>query len=224
MKYIPKKLYIFPIVAFLISLLAYPHLPEQIPIHFDFNGIPDNYSGKFFVFVIPALMAVLLLVAQYIPNADPKSANYEKFPKAYLILQALTQAVLLISHVITIAYPLLQMNGSLWGITFVNTNFNIGHFISPIIGIMLIVIGNYMPKFKQSFFCGIKTPWALADEENWYKTHRVGGKLWVIGGLLFVIVAFLPQPLMEIILVINLLVLVVVPYLYSYLIYRKKYK
>ena len=116
------------------------------------------------------------------------------------------------------------MNGSLWGITFVSTNFNVGHFISPIIGIMLIVIGNYMPKFKQSFFCGIKTPWALADEENWYKTHRVGGKLWVIGGLLFVIVAFLPQPLMEIILVINLLVLVVVPYLYSYLIYRKKYK
>ena len=224
MKYISKKLYIFPALALLISLIAYPFLPEQIPIHFDFNGYPNDYSGKFFVFVIPVLMAVLLILADFLPNADPKSANYAKFPKAYQLLHIMVETVLLVSHILIVAYPLLHLNGSLWGVTFVSGNFNIGYIIGPLVGIMLIIIGNYMPKFKQSYFCGIKTPWALADEENWYKTHRFGGKLWVLGGALMVIIPFLPESIGMILVFTDIPILVVIPYLYSYLIYRKKSK
>ena len=224
MKYISKKLYIFPALALLISLIAYPFLPEQIPIHFDFNGNPDNYSGKLFVLMIPIIMAALLVLADFLPKADPKSANYAKFPKAYQLLHIMVETVLLVSHILIVAYPLLHLNGSLWGVTFVSGNFNIGYIIVPLVGIMLIIIGNYMPKFKQSYFCGIKTPWALADEENWYKTHRFGGKLWVLGGALMVIIPFLPESIGMILIFTDILILVVIPYLYSYLIYRKKSK
>lgn len=224
MKYISKKLYIFPALALLISLIAYPFLPEQIPIHFDFNGNPDNYSGKLFVLMIPIIMAALLVLADFLPKADPKSANYAKFPKAYQLLHVLVQLLLLVTHIVTVAYPILQMNGSLWGVTFVGSSFNTGFIIGPLVGIMLIIIGNYMPKFKQSYFCGIKTPWALADEENWYKTHRFGGKLWVLGGALMVIIPFLPESIGMILIFTDILILVVIPYLYSYLIYRKKSK
>ena len=224
MKYISKKLYIFPALALLISLIAYPFLPEQIPIHFDFNGNPDNYSGKLFVLMIPIIMAALLVLADFLPKADPKSANYAKFPKAYQLLHIMVETVLLVSHILIVAYPLLHLNGSLWGVTFVSGNFNIGYIIDPLVGIMLIIIGNYMPKFKQSYFCGIKTPWALADEENWYKTHRFGGKLWVLGGALMVIIPFLPESIGMILIFTDILILVVIPYLYSYLIYRKKSK
>ena len=124
MKYISKKLYIFPALALLISLIAYPLLPEQIPIHFDFNGNPDNYSGKLFVLMIPIIMAALLVLADFLPKADPKSANYAKFPKAYQLLHVLVQLLLLVTHIVTVAYPILQMNGSLWGVTFVSGNFN----------------------------------------------------------------------------------------------------
>lgn len=224
MKYTSKKLYIFPALALLISLIAYPFLPEQIPIHFDFNGNPDNYSGKLFVLMIPIIMAALLVLADFLPKADPKSANYAKFPKAYQLLHIMVETVLLVSHILIVAYPLLHLNGSLWGVTFVSGNFNIGYIIGPLVGIMLIIIGNYMPKFKQSYFCGIKTPWALADEENWYKTHRFGGKLWVLGGALMVIIPFLPESIGMILIFTDILILVVIPYLYSYLIYRKKSK
>lgn len=224
MKYISKKLYIFPAIALLISLIAYPFLPEQIPIHFDFNGNPDNYSGKLFVLMIPIIMAALLILADFLPNADPKSANYAKFPKAYQLLHIMVETVLLVSHILIVAYPLLHLNGGLWGVTFVSGNFNTGYIIGPLVGIMLIIIGNYMPKFKQSYFCGIKTPWALADEENWYKTHRFGGKLWVIGGILMAIMPFLPESIGTVLLFVDIIILVVIPYLYSYLIYRKKSK
>ena len=224
MKYISKKLYIFPALALLISLIAYPFLPEQIPIHFDFNGNPDNYSGKLFVLMIPIIMAALLILADFLPNADPKSANYAKFPKAYQLLHIMVETVLLVSHILIVAYPLLHLNGGLWGVTFVSGNFNTGYIIGPLVGIMLIIIGNYMPKFKQSYFCGIKTPWALADEENWYKTHRFGGKLWVIGGILMAIMPFLPESIGTVLLFVDIIILVVIPYLYSYLIYRKKSK
>ena len=71
MKYVSKKLYAFPVIALMISLIAYPHLPDQIPIHFDFNGNPDNYSGKLFVLMIPIIMAALLVLADFLPKADP---------------------------------------------------------------------------------------------------------------------------------------------------------
>ena len=117
MKYISKKLYIFPALALLISLITYPFLPEQIPIHFDFNGNPDNYSGKLFVLMIPIIMAALLVLADFLPKADPKSANYAKFPKAYQLFHVLVQLLLLVTHIVTVAYPILQMNGSFWGVT-----------------------------------------------------------------------------------------------------------
>ncbi|MBQ8598674.1 MAG: SdpI family protein [Oscillospiraceae bacterium] len=221
MKFISKKLYIFPALALLISLCAYPLLPEQIPVHFDFSGTPDNYSGKWFVLVIPAIMAALLLLAEFLPKWDPKSDNYSKFPKAYQLIHILTQILLLVTHIATIAYPLLQENG--FGFS-LSSNINIGHIVSPAVGIMLMVIGNYMPKFKQSFFCGIKTPWALADEEIWYKTHRLVGTLWVIGGFLFVLVPFMNETLGTVILFADLFILVLVPYAYSYWIYREKFK
>ncbi len=224
MKYISKKLFIFPVIALLISLIAFPFLPEQIPTHFDFSGTPDNYSSRLFVFVIPAVMAGMLLLADFLPSADPKSANYAKFPKAYQLLHILVQILLLASHVVTVIYPLLQESGTLWGMAFFSTNINTGHIISPLVGIMLMVIGNYMPKFKQSFFCGIKTPWALADEENWYKTHRVGGKLWMVGGALFILIPFLPEVIAIPILFADIFILILIPYLYSYLIYRQKNK
>ena len=225
MKYISKKLFLFPALAMLISLAAYSKLPEQIPIHFDFHGVPDNYSSKLFILLMPLIMAAVLLLAEYLPKADPKSANYAKFPKAYQLIQALTQAMLFIAHLTTIAYPLLQMDGNLFGITiFGEFGLTLVHLISAFVGILFIIIGNYMPKFKQSFFCGIKTPWAVSDEENWYKTHRFGGKLWVIGGILLIINPYLPETIATIVFIINVLIMVVAPYFYSYLLFRQKTK
>ncbi len=211
MKYISKKLFIVPVVSLLIAAAAYPSLPDQIPIHFDFSGVPDNYAGKWFIFAIPLLSFVLTALAEFMPKIDPKGESYDKFPKVYQLMHWLINLVLCGCNVFIILYSL-------------GYHFNIGYLSGPMVGIMLIVLGNYMPKFKQSFFCGIKTPWALADEENWYKTHRFGGKVWVIGGVLFMVLPFLPQTFMPITMVVSILILAFLPYLYSYLIFRNKNK
>ena len=211
MKYISKKLFLIPLISLLIAAIAFPMLPDQIPTHFNFNGVPDSYNGRWFVFVIPLMSFGLTALAEVMPKLDPKQESYEKFDKAYQLMHVLINLLLLVTNLSMILYGM-------------GIEVNIGYWIGGACGILIAVIGNYMPKFKQSFFCGIKTPWALVDEENWYKTHRFGGKAWVIGGILMAICPIFGETLGTIVLFADIILLVVLPYLYSYLIYRKKFK
>ena len=99
-------------------------------------------------------------------------------------------------------------------------NFNIEFIASLMIGIIFIVIGNYMPKSKQSYTMGIKLPWTLDDEDNWTKTHRIGGFLFMITGFLFVINAVFWHTIW--ILVLAIVICIGVPIVYSYRLHRKK--
>ena len=221
MKYISKKLFAFPVLALLIAAVTYGKLPNEIPIHFDFYGNPDNYSSKLFIFVIPIIMAAVLLLADFLPKVDPKSSYYEKFPKAYQITHILLQILLLVVQLSTIVYTLKQ-EGILT--IFVEGSFNISYIVCALLGITFIILGNYMPKFKQNFFCGIKTPWTLTDEENWYKTHRLTGKLWVLGGILMIFIPYFPGKVSAALLIVCSLIMVLAPMLYSYLLVRQKTK
>ena len=86
-------------------------------------------------------------------------------------------------------------------------------------GVLFILIGNYLPKTKQSYTMGIKLPWTLASEENWNRTHRLAGFLWVLGGIYFIVVSFIGWSVPAF--VIPLAVMVLVPMVYSFLLYRK---
>lgn len=91
-----------------------------------------------------------------------------------------------------------------------------------LVGVVFIVVGNYMPKCKQNYTMGIKLPWTLNDEENWNKTHRMAGKLWVITGFLVMLCILAPTSVMVAIFIITLFVAVMIPTVYSYLLYRNK--
>ncbi|MFQ9900983.1 MAG: SdpI family protein [Ruthenibacterium sp.] len=89
-------------------------------------------------------------------------------------------------------------------------------------GPLFCVIGNFMPKFRHNYFCGIKSPWALANEENWRRTHRFAGPLWFWGGLGVAVLSFvLPQAAMFAASFAVFLALAVVPFVYSYILYKK---
>ena len=92
---------------------------------------------------------------------------------------------------------------------------------SPIfMGVMFVVIGNYLPKTKQNYTMGIKLPWTLNSEENWNKTHRLGGYVWVIGGICIILTSGLNEYSYPLSMTI-LLLLVIIPAVYSYLLYKK---
>lgn len=208
MKYISKKLYLIPAVSLLASALLYPRLPEQIPIHFDFSGNPDSFSGRWFIFVIPLLSVALLLMADFLPRIDPRSANYKRFPKAYQALYLGTTLLLNGCNLVIAGYTL-------------GLKINISVVVTFLVGLLFLIFGNYMPKFKQNFFCGIRSPWCLSDPDNWTATHRFAGPLWMLGGLGLMLAPFLGEKLALPFLLGLILVMALIPYVYSYLYFRK---
>ena len=96
---------------------------------------------------------------------------------------------------------------------------NLVRFVPMLIGILFIIIGNYLPKCRQNFTMGVRLPWTLASEENWNRTHRLAGKLWIIGGLLMTLYTMIEMHMIFFIAVV--FVMTLIPAIYSYTLYRK---
>ena len=192
---------LLPIVA---GIYLWNTLPEQIPSHWNVNGEIDGWSSKpFFVFGLPGIMLAAQWLCVLGTAADPKKANHSDK----------------VMHLVLWIIPVLSI--VLSAMTYMTA---LGHtvrveMIMPlIIGLVFTIIGNYLPKCKQSYTVGIKLPWTLSSEENWNRTHRFAGRLWLVCGLGIMLTAlvggfwvFLPI----------ILVMVLVPTLYSYILYRK---
>lgn len=194
---------LLPVVA---GLILYPQLPEQMATHWGFGNEPNGYSSKAFaVFGLPGLMAVLNLILPLALKADPKNANMS--PVLFNVCLWIMPVVSVLCSAMTLGYAL-------------GYNVNIAKVIPMFIGVVFIVIGNYLPKTKQSYTMGIKLPWTLNSEENWNRTHRLGGFLWVLGGVAFIVLSIFKWWNIYVFFLI-LAVMVLVPSVYSYLLYRR---
>lgn len=191
------------------AFILYPQLPEQVPSHWNAAGEIDGYMGRFGgAFFMPSIMLGLFILLRLVPKIDPKKANYHQMGKAYSLVVFAIILFMGVMYVGTIgavyghkmAVPRIAMTG---------------------IGLLFIIIGNYMGKIKHNYMFGIRTPWTLASEEVWYKTHRVMAPLWVVGGVILLPVSFLPSTwTMPLILGVSL-GLSLGSMVYSYIIYRK---
>ena len=194
------------LVPSVIGLILWNQLPEKIATHFNINNEPDAYSGKAFaVFALPALMLVFHLICCFASSHDPKGKNYTD--KMMKIVLGICPAV----SILTCSTVYLHALGK---------GVKMGFVASLLVGIMFIIVGNYLPKCKQTYTMGIKLPWTLDDEENWNKTHRLAGKLWFIGGVIICATAVLSN---FFILMTVTLVKCIVPTVYSYNLYRKSH-
>ena len=192
---------LLPILA---GLVLWNQLPAQIATHFGSNGAPNGWSSKgFAVFGIPLILLVVHWLCVAFTGTDPKNQN---------ISDKMITLVLWICPVMSIA-----CNASMYMYT-LDSSINTTKFGMLLMGCIFIVIGNYMPKMKQSYTIGIKLPWTLSSEENWYRTHRFAGYTFMLGGV-FVIVAGFMQ-LMWVAFV-ALLVMSGLPMVYSYILYKK---
>jgi uncharacterized membrane protein len=142
-------------------------------------------------------------------SADPKKQNIEG---------KVLNIVLWTCPVISVLGAVL-MYGTALGM-----EFRVEKIIPSLVGVVFMVIGNYLPKCKQSYTMGIKLPWTLNDEENWNRTHRLGGKLWVACGVVIILSMFLPNKFLVAIFLSVVAVAVFVPTVYSYLLFREKEK
>ena len=195
-------------IPIIIGACLYNRLPDTIATHWDFKGNANGFSSKFVgVIVFPGILAVLNIFTPFMFSIDPKYTNAGEKIKAVI------QWIFTITSVFCTTITL----GSALGY-----DINVELFAPIFAGILFTVIGNFLPKTKQTYTIGIRVPWTLNSEENWNKTHRMAGYLWVVCGILFIASAFLPES--EILYTILLCVIIFVPIIYSYVIYRKENK
>lgn len=192
---------LLPMVA---GLVLWNQLPEQIPFHWNAAGEIDGWAAKpVAVFVSPAVMLVLQWLCMLVTSTDPKKQNHP---------QKVISLVLWLIPLLTVFISALMYASALGGSMRVET------LVPILLGAVFIAIGNYMPKCKQNYTIGIKIPWTLASEENWNKTHRLAGWLWVVCGVAMMLSGFLGS--IWILLAIAL-VMVFVPLIYSFVLHKK---
>lgn len=196
------------IISLIGTAIVFPKLPQQIPIHWNINGVADNYANKVFAFFTALLPLLFYLLYFLIPKIDPKKESYQKHQKAYEICSNLSIVLFIAIHWVSLIISL-------------GAKINVTMLISIAAGILFVVIGNYMSQIRHNYFFGIRTPWTLANETVWNKTHRVGGFLFVTGGIIFAAGGLINSQYGFWIAIVYLLVMVIYLFVYSYFVFRQ---
>lgn len=204
--------FIIVLISIGLAVWAYPSLPEQVPIHWDASGHANGFSTKLVgVSIMPKVIAavwlLLCLLMWVVPAISPQGFRIDDFNKVYYLINVAMLALLLLSQI-----RFLQSMGS-------------EHLSSPwkftilVAGIAVAIFGNLMGKFRKNFFVGIRTPWTLASDEVWLRTHRLAGRLWTVGGVAAIALSFVPGSTTAAGAV--LVLVVITPAVYSYFVYKR---
>ena len=184
----------------------------SLPIHWDANGNPNGFAGKWTALLMPAgITTAVSLLFYFLPAIEPRGEHLER--SRGLVIAAWAGILL-----VMIIVELMAVAGALrWALP-------VQGLMLAGVGLMFVLIGNQLGKSRSMFLVGIRTPWTLASEEVWIKTHRLGGKLMMGAGLIMIAAAFLPIPGWAIpVLIIGLTVVMAgVPVVYSYLLWRRE--
>ena len=193
----------------LVALLMWDRLPELIPTHWNFEGNADKYSSKLFAFAaLPAILLGVHALCIFATAADPKNRNINN--GVFRLMLFISPAISVIIGMVEISYAL-------------GREVDITRIMMLLLGMMFIIIGNYLPKSRRNYTMGIKIPWTLNSDNNWNATHRVGGIVFIAAGLLVLILAFIPgftEKGMTAFVVLTLAA-ALLPMIYSFLYYLK---
>jgi uncharacterized membrane protein len=193
-----------------VSAAFYPRLPDPCPMHWNIHGQVDDYGSPLTVALIgPAIAAGLTLLLLVLPVIGPFRRNMESFRVVYGRIGALILTFFIAFQVVT----LLAATGR---------PLRMGALFTVLIGVMFACLGNWMGKVRRNFYVGIRTPWTLANEVVWEKTHRLGGKLFVVAGMISAVTGFFASEVTcFIVLMTALLGSVAWSVVYSLVIYRR---
>src|SRR5712671_551540 len=206
-KWIPLLIIAAAVIA---SAAVYPKLPLSVPTHWDMAGRPNGWSSRLWgAWVMPILLVVIWLSLRFLPAIDPRGSNYAKFGDAF--------------NAIVLSIMLFML-----GLHFLILRAALGHPVAmervvPIgVGALFVVIGNLLPRARPNWFVGIRTPWTLSSDRVWEKTHRFGGRLFVVAGFLIAIAALFWVQWVHVVLITSILLATAAVLIYSYLEWRRE--
>ncbi len=197
---------IITLLPMLAGVILWNKLPEQMPMHFNAAGEVDGTASKVFgVFGMPLiLVAVQWLCALGSLKMDPKVQNLEG--KVFSL-------VLWIIPVLSVV-----LNALVY-CTALGMDMNVQIIMPLLVGLVMVIIGNWLPKCKQTYTLGIKLPWTLADETNWNRTHRFAGPIWVVCGMVIMVCGLIGGAFLWV-MVAAFVVMIAAPTVYSYLLFK----
>jgi len=197
-------------LALIVSIWAYPQLPPTIATHWNVRGTADGFSGRATaVLIMPLVIIGLTGLFNVLPKLDPRRANYAKFIDTYWLIANAVILFILIGHGMIVAtglgYPV-----------------KIDRFMPIGVGLLFIVLGNFLTRVEPNWFIGIRTPWTLSSDTVWRKTHRTGGWLMVVGGFVLAASVFLPHGAFLPLLIAAILIVAVIPVVQSYVLWKRE--
>lgn len=205
-------LWVFALAPLAALAILYGSLPDQVPLHWGLDGAVDRYGSKAELLLLGLIAPAMALLFMFLPKLDPRKKNYEKFQGYYD----------------SFAIAVVAFWGLLMGLTFIESfrpgTLSVGRFVTALMGLLFLFLGNMLGKIKPNFFFGVRTPWTISDPDVWNKTHRLAGMLWFWSGLLFLVAALLlPESAMFLLLMACILITTLVMIVMSYIWFRKKH-
>jgi len=198
---------VFFLIAAIAAAWLYPQLPAQVPTHWDLQGHVNGSMPRFWGAAFPALMILALgVLTPLLPRISPRRFEITPFAHVYGIVMLAIQGVMLV----------VGLSALLGGAGYAMPMRTIAMLS---VGVLLMVLGNYMGKLRKNFFIGIRTPWTLASDAVWERTHRLGGWLFMLAGLVTVFGVLFGVPAWFMPAVIAVAALI--PCVYSCLVYRR---
>ncbi|MGB8361492.1 MAG: DUF1648 domain-containing protein [Acidimicrobiia bacterium] len=157
---------------FILAAARWGSIPDLVPIHWNAAGEVDGYGGKFVALLLmPLLTLGIYLLLRFVPRIDPARQNYQSFAGTYLLVRVLVTVYMAFAFVVvTLAI------GN-------EESVPVAGLLTGSIGVLFIVLGGAMGKFRPNWFAGIRTPWTLTSKRSWIKTHRLGGRVFIAAGV-----------------------------------------
>ncbi len=198
------------LLPFLYLVYVWNQLPAQVPLHYNINGEIDRYGDKSELILIPIMTSLLIyLIFLAVPYIDPKK-QIQKMGKKYHTLKLVITTFMSVLALFIIY-------------TAKNQSFANPNYILLLCGVLFIIFGNYFKTLKANYFIGIRTPWTLENENVWKETHKLGGKIWFICGLLVILSSLIFNEQTNFVIFMSIIaIMVLVPVIYSYLLFRKQ--
>jgi uncharacterized membrane protein len=214
-----KKNFFTTLVVIFIALipagylaLIWDMLPASVPVHFGADMKPDRIGDKKELWLVVGIMAAVSVGIYFLLNNlhrfDPKRKGMGPLASFGKLATGLVVFLSALSMVI---------------VSSTKNAVDLQKLLFPLVGLLFAFLGNYMHNIKPNYFAGIRLPWTLSSNENWRRTHQLAGKIWFGGGLLLVVASLLlPVTVMWIVFAVLMLVMIVIPTVYSYRLFRQQ--
>jgi uncharacterized membrane protein len=212
--FLKRIVWVIIVIPAVYLAIVWNNLPETVTMHFDLKGNPDRFGSKnelaTMSIILTVANAVVYLILTNIYRIDPKRYAVENKGRLYRIGFAV--CVFISAVLCLIIYS--SSHG--------NIKFSTRLMLAGI-GLLFAFIGNYMHNLKPNYFAGFRLPWTLENEDNWRKTHLLGGKLWFVAGIVIAVICVILPPAASMVAFFTIMIIVVlIPAIYSYRLYKKQ--